>query len=62
KNNLVFHLMLAGMVSSVVSMAVDKHSLYHHLKNQYIHELIREDAEDEENEEASALVIEKNDE
>jgi chloride channel protein, CIC family len=49
KNNLVFHLMLAGMVSSVVSMTVDKHSLYHHLKNQYIHELIKEDAEEESN-------------
>jgi H+/Cl- antiporter ClcA len=47
RNNLIFHLMLAGMVSSIVAMIIDKHSLYHHLKNQYIHELIKEDAEDE---------------
>ncbi len=43
RNNLIFHLMLAGMVSSIVAMAVDKHSLYDHLKNQYIHQLMKED-------------------
>ena len=46
KNNLIFHLMLAGMVSSLISMTVDKYSLYHHLKNQYVHELMKEDADD----------------
>ncbi len=43
KNNLIFHLMLAGMFSSLISMVVDKHSLYDHLKNQYVHEMIKED-------------------
>jgi H+/Cl- antiporter ClcA len=45
KNNLIFHLMLAGMVAGLSAMVVDKHSLYDHLKNQYIHELSKEEAE-----------------
>ena len=44
RNNLIFHLMLAGMVASLIAMIVDKHSLYDHIKNQYIHDLIKEDA------------------
>ncbi len=45
RNNLIFHLMLAGMISSIISMVVDKHSLYDHLKVQYMHDLLREDAD-----------------
>jgi H+/Cl- antiporter ClcA len=47
RNNLVFHLMLAGMVASLAALSVDKHSLYDHLKDEYIHQLIKEDAEEE---------------
>ncbi len=43
RHNVIFHLMIAGMVASVVSMVVDKHSLYDHLKIQYIHDLQHED-------------------
>jgi H+/Cl- antiporter ClcA len=43
RHNLIFHLMLAGMVASVVSMLIDKHSFYDHLKVQYIHEVQHDD-------------------
>ena len=35
----IFSLILAGMIASLVSMLVDKHSLYDHLKVQYVREL-----------------------
>jgi H+/Cl- antiporter ClcA len=43
RHNVIFHLMLAGMVSSLVSLLVDKHSFYDHLRYQYVHELIKEE-------------------
>lgn len=43
RHNVIFHLMLAGMVSSLVSMLVDKHSLYDHLKYQYMHAVLKEE-------------------
>ncbi len=39
RNNLILHLMVAGLVASTVSLVVDKHSLYHHLKLRYVAEL-----------------------
>jgi hypothetical protein len=39
RHNVIFHLILAGMVASLVSILIDKHSLYDHLKVQYIKEL-----------------------
>jgi H+/Cl- antiporter ClcA len=39
RHNVIFHLILAGMVASLVSIIIDKHSLYDHLKVQYIHDL-----------------------
>jgi H+/Cl- antiporter ClcA len=42
RHNVIFHLMLAGMVASLVAMLVDKHSFYDHLKYQYTHELVKE--------------------
>ncbi len=44
RHNVIFHLMLAGMVASLVSLLVDKHSLYDHLKYQYLHAVLKEDA------------------
>jgi H+/Cl- antiporter ClcA len=44
RHNLIFHLMLAGMVSGIVSMVIDRHSLYDHLKTRYIQELSREES------------------
>ncbi|HEY4148728.1 MAG TPA: chloride channel protein [Chitinophagaceae bacterium] len=43
RHNVIFHLMLAGMVASMVSLLVDKHSFYDHLKHQYLHGLMHED-------------------
>ena len=39
RHNVIFHLILAGMVASLVAILIDKHSLYDHLKHQYIKEL-----------------------
>ncbi|HXB91873.1 MAG TPA: chloride channel protein [Puia sp.] len=43
RHNVIFHLMLAGMIASLVAMIVDKHSFYDHLKYQYMHEVLHED-------------------
>jgi len=43
RHNVIFHLMLAGMVASLVAMLVDKHSFYDHLKYQYTHAVLREE-------------------
>ena len=42
RHNVIFHLMLAGMIASIVSVVIDKHSFYDHLKLQYIRELTKE--------------------
>lgn len=42
RHNVIFHLMLAGMVAGLVSMLVDKHSLYDHLKYRYMHAVLKE--------------------
>jgi H+/Cl- antiporter ClcA len=47
RHNVIFHLMLAGMVASVVSLVVDKHSFYDHLKFQYLKSLEEEEAEEQ---------------
>ena len=39
RHNVIFHLILAGMVASLVAILIDKHSLYDHLKVQYIRDL-----------------------
>lgn len=44
RHNVIFHLMLAGMVASLVSILIDKHSFYDRLKHQYIHELEHSEA------------------
>ncbi|MHA4807155.1 chloride channel protein [Flavitalea flava] len=43
RHNVIFHLMLAGMVASLVSMLIDKHSFYDHLRYQYVHELLKDE-------------------
>ncbi len=39
RHNVIFHLMLAGMVASLVAFLVDKHSFYDHLREQYVDDL-----------------------
>lgn len=43
RNNLVFHLMLAAMIASIVSSIIDKHSIYDHLKIDIIHDMHKEE-------------------
>lgn len=45
RHNVIFYLMLAGMVASLVSMAIDRHSIYDHLKIKYIRDLRTESIE-----------------
>jgi H+/Cl- antiporter ClcA len=42
RHNLIFYLMLAGMVASMVALLVDKHSLYDRLKVRYMREIEHE--------------------
>jgi len=42
RHNLIFYLMLAGMVAGMVSLLVDKHSLYDRLKFRYLREIEQE--------------------
>jgi H+/Cl- antiporter ClcA len=42
RHNVIFHLMLAGMIAGLVSLLVDKHSLYDHLKYRYMHAVLKE--------------------
>ncbi len=44
RHNVIFHLMLAGMVASMVAYVIDRHSFYDHLKFRYMHELLHEEA------------------
>lgn len=39
RNNVIFYLMIAGLIASLVALSVDKHSLYDHLKVQSIYDL-----------------------
>ena len=38
RHSVIFHLMLAAMVAHLASVLIDRHSLYDHLKKQYINE------------------------
>lgn len=48
RHNVIFHLMLAGMVASLVSYLVDRHSFYDRLKLLYKKELLQEDESSDE--------------
>lgn len=43
RHSVIFYLMVAGLVANLVSMFVDKHSLYDHLKVHDLHDLYHED-------------------
>jgi H+/Cl- antiporter ClcA len=46
RHSVIFYLMFAGMVASIVSIFIDKHSFYDHLKHSYIHDIQAEDTEE----------------
>lgn len=39
RHNIIFYLMLAGMLAGMASLLIDKHSLYDHLKVRYLREI-----------------------
>ncbi|HEY8658500.1 MAG TPA: chloride channel protein [Hanamia sp.] len=43
RHSVIFHLMIAGLIAGMVSLVVDKHSLYDHLGVQCIHDLHQEE-------------------
>ena len=45
RHNVIFHLMLAGMLASLASLLIDRHSFYDHLKIQYMHDVHHEKEE-----------------
>jgi H+/Cl- antiporter ClcA len=47
RHNVIFHLMLAALVANLISMLIDKHSFYDHLKDQYLGEIRREGQEED---------------
>jgi H+/Cl- antiporter ClcA len=45
RHNVIFHLMIAGIVAVLISSLIDKKSLYDHLKHQYLHNFNKEEKE-----------------
>ena len=46
RHSVIFYLLIAGMISGLVSLMVDKHSLYDHLKIRAMHDLTHESDEE----------------
>jgi H+/Cl- antiporter ClcA len=47
RHNVIFYLMLAGLLANLVSLLIDRHSLYDHLKVRYLKELNEEGRREE---------------
>lgn len=45
RHNVIFHLMVAALVSNIVALMVDKHSLYERLKKGYVTDALKEKTE-----------------
>ncbi len=43
RHNVIFHLMLAGMIASIISNMIDKRSLYSHLEQRYLEDVHNDD-------------------
>jgi H+/Cl- antiporter ClcA len=43
RHNMIFYLMLAGLISNLAAVIIDKHSFYDHLKHQYMQQLGKEE-------------------
>ena len=39
RHNVIFFLILAGMIASLAAYLIDRHSLYDHLRKEYVHDL-----------------------
>lgn len=42
RHSVIFHLMIAALISNIAALMVDKHSLYEQLKKDYVHEALEE--------------------
>lgn len=47
RHNVIFHLMLAGMLANLAAFIIDRHSLYDHLKIKYIKEINKQEEADD---------------
>jgi len=45
RHNVIFHLMIAALLSNIASLMIDKHSLYEQLKKDYVEETIVDNSE-----------------
>ena len=55
RHNLIFHLMLATMIASIVSFIIDRHSFYDRLKVNYLHDLHHEEEDKSEKDNDTSL-------
>jgi H+/Cl- antiporter ClcA len=47
RHNVIFYLMLAGLIANLVSLLIDRHSFYDHLKVKYLREIELADHKEE---------------
>ena len=50
RHNVIFYLMLAGLLANLVSLLVDRHSFYDHLKVKYLREIDLETGKEDQDE------------
>lgn len=50
RHNVIFYLMLAGLIANLVSLLVDRHSFYDHLKVKYLREIDLETGKEDQDE------------
>jgi H+/Cl- antiporter ClcA len=43
RHSVIFHLMIAALLSNIAALMIDKHSLYEQLKKDYLHDVIEEE-------------------
>ncbi|MEJ7679623.1 MAG: chloride channel protein [Segetibacter sp.] len=46
RHSVIFHLMIAAMLSNMAALIIDKHSLYEQLKKGFVENMIEEDAKE----------------
>jgi H+/Cl- antiporter ClcA len=55
RHSVIFHLMIAALLSNIAALVVDKHSLYEQLKKDYLDEVIKDDQAPEQETVASEM-------
>jgi hypothetical protein len=44
RHSVIFHLLLAALISNLAALIVDKHSFYEQLKKNYVEEVVETDS------------------